>query len=551
MEPFAGIVLSLLLAPTLASHRFMEETATHCFDQRGIALGWVQPFSFCGILTVIVEGLGPSPNYFPMKLYSGCMMACASADQQQVHLQFKWCSNITEPALMLPEYIHDLDITVAKHRDLYKFYGCGETFRAMFEIVGNSTCYESSCRPQMAFVGQLDEMRRTYGFHSDYATDKQRQRSGAILGRSMAPTGYPKGWFTALFTSFITQSVQSRTVGNIDQSMDRLAVAGLLLASCAFPVSGIMVLDAQELDCSKPAGVPLNQIEPFQVCGELMEIVEGESATLNYYPLASNQGSTTACVEVNVSLVYFAIDWCSKLVMPVLMLNRYIQQVDFSVDRDPNVYMFFGCSDRYRTKFQIMPNVTSPNKTDCLTVVTYARDRNEPRALKHSRKSKMWAGNQAIFNTPEKITNGLENVGPMGLPSHWVTVLFALRNNLAGRNLVREGCVGLPVQQANVDVGDEPSEALGHLLILRQVAVLGPAVGDDRDWAREVNLALDVGTIREGNLLEELPSRSNAVDANALLWHELLKAGRPRWWLHDRVQETCHYGFGQMLSTTQ
>uniref|UniRef100_A0A182J937 Uncharacterized protein n=1 Tax=Anopheles atroparvus TaxID=41427 RepID=A0A182J937_ANOAO len=197
MESFVGIVLSLLLAPTLANPHSLVGTEAVCRKKLGIGLGWLEPFSFCGVLVVFVEVLSEHPpNYFPLTQNGHYMKACASADQQQVHLQFEWCSNISEPALMLPMHIHQLDMRVLKHNDVYKFYGCSVKFQTMFDIAMYETrLHQLSCRSLMAYVGQRSELHGTYELHTGaYINDKpspqSRDTTATILGVC---------WFIVLF----------------------------------------------------------------------------------------------------------------------------------------------------------------------------------------------------------------------------------------------------------------------------------------------------------------------------------------------------------------
>ncbi|KFB41286.1 hypothetical protein ZHAS_00008879 [Anopheles sinensis] len=204
---FFRVILSSLVASTLVTGSLLPSSPTvaPCFAQRGIALAWVEPFSFCGTLSVIIEGTGKSPNYFPMSMYSGCMEACASADLQQVQLKLQWCSDIQEPMLMLPTYIRELDITVQRHNDMYKFYGCAKNYRTMFEIVTNITCIKSSCQLVMSHVGQRSEMPRPFGFQKSYTMDEPGPQliepTGDNYGRSLASKVVSKYWIFVFLTA--------------------------------------------------------------------------------------------------------------------------------------------------------------------------------------------------------------------------------------------------------------------------------------------------------------------------------------------------------------
>lgn len=156
--------------------------AVQCTEQKGIALKWIKPFALCGDVYGVAEGEHPDvlEMHFPLCLEGNCLIACASATVSHVNITFEWCAHRAVPALLLPDRIHGLDLTVDWDNESVTFYGCSKGYRVEFEIGRNVSCIEAACQQIILYASEKSKLPEPYSFHPAY-------NSGVGLTREKLP----------------------------------------------------------------------------------------------------------------------------------------------------------------------------------------------------------------------------------------------------------------------------------------------------------------------------------------------------------------------------
>ncbi|KFB41285.1 hypothetical protein ZHAS_00008878 [Anopheles sinensis] len=167
-------------------------------------------------------------------------------------------------------------------------------------------------------------------------------------------------------------------------------------------------------------------MKPFRVCGEVHGIVESESPRITYVPLPAYKGCTNSCFEAGEFELKFWIDWCSPNVpTPSLLMNRHIQDVEFVVNTEPtDFYIFYGCSQKYRTKFMMYLKPTC--SYDCLPLMSYSWNRSDLSSSATTRES---PAKQSRNGKRVSIYRTTENGDQRSLlsrqrPNLWITLLL-------------------------------------------------------------------------------------------------------------------------------
>uniref|UniRef100_A0A182TP73 Uncharacterized protein n=1 Tax=Anopheles melas TaxID=34690 RepID=A0A182TP73_9DIPT len=250
--------------------------AVQCTEQKGIALKWMKPFALCGNVYGVAEGENSSilEMHFPLCLEGNCLIACASATVSHVNITFEWCAHRTVPALLLPNRIHRLDLTVDWDNESVTFYGYSKGYRVVFEIGRNVSCIEAACRQIILYASEKSKLPEPYSFHPAYSSGGQTR-----------------------------EKLPFNLHGN------------------------------KNISCFRQKGIALRWVHPFSIRGELIGMVEGLSASAtNYYTVSLHNQCIVIMFDIDRQYVNLVLEQWDSFDAN-LMLADHINETDFTIEQ--------------------------------------------------------------------------------------------------------------------------------------------------------------------------------------------------------------------------